>query len=139
MKKNLAVITLVSAVAFLPFSAQDAGGQIIRNTAANALSDVERNNAVGNALVTGAIRTIGGVQENAPNIGNALDFFTEDPEHIVNALNYLEASMEVREESGLPGALPAGCGRTQTCGLGTAYQVLQQENITPFRGEVEAQ
>ena len=139
MKKNLAVMTLVSAVAFLPFSAQAAGGQRIQNAAANALSDVERNNAVGNALITSAIRTVGRVQENAPNIGNVLDFFTEDPEHIVNALNYLAGSMEVREEAGLPGALPAGCGRTNTCGLGTAYQVLQQQNITPFRGEVEVQ
>ena len=40
MKKNLAVMTLVSAVAFLPFSAQAAGGQRIQNAAANALSDV---------------------------------------------------------------------------------------------------
>lgn len=137
MKKNLAVMMLVSAVAFLPFSTQAAGGRRIQNAVANALSDVERNNAVGNALITSAIRTVGGLQENAPNIGNALDFFTEDPEHIVNALNYLEASMEVREEAGLPGALPAQCGRTNTCGFGTAYQVFQQQGVTPFRGEID--
>ena len=137
MKKNLAVITLVSAVAFLPFSAQDAGGQIIRNTAANALSDVERNNAVGNALLTSAIRTVGRVQETSPNIGSVLDYFTEDPENLTNAINYLSESMEVREEAGLPGAILPGCRATNTCGFGTAYQIFQQQGVAPFRGEID--
>ncbi len=137
MKKNLAVMTLVSAVAFLPFSAQAAGGQRIQNAAANALSDVERNNAVGNALVTGAIRTVGRVEENSPNIDNVLNFFTEDPENLTNAINYLSESMEVREEAGLPGAILPGCRATNTCGFGTAYQIFQQQGVAPFRGEID--
>jgi len=124
-------------MALLPLSAQAAGGQRIQNAVANALSDVDRNDAVANALLTSTIRTIGKVQETSPNIGNVLDFFTEDPRHLANAINYLSKSMEVREEAGLPGAILPGCRATNTCGFGTAYQVFQQQGVTPFRGEID--
>jgi hypothetical protein len=137
MKKNLAFMTLFSAMVLLPLSAQAAGGKRIQNAAANALSDVERNNAVGNALLTSAIRTVGRVQETSPNIGSVLDYFTEDPENLTNAINYLSESMEVREEAGLPGAILPGCRATNTCGFGTAYQIFQQQGVAPFRGEID--
>ncbi len=137
MKKNLVIMTLLSAMAILPLSAQAAGGQRIQNAVATALSDVDRNNAVANALLISAIQTVGRVQENSPNIGSVLDFFTEDPENLTNAINYLSESMEVREEAGLPGAILPGCRATNTCGFGTAYQVFQQQGVAPFRGEID--